>query len=133
MEMSYADAKIIRESLPKLEIQIHKGVLTILCLLLLKRKTMYGYELTREVKNTTENIIIVREGTLYPILHRLEKRGLIESIWEKSSKGPPRRIYKLTNFGDQILKEVIRKYGKIFNKMIILAQKNYGKLWKGEK
>ncbi len=94
---------------------------------------MYGYELTREVKNTTENIIKVREGTLYPILHRLEKRGLIESIWEKSSKGPPRRIYRLTNFGDQILKEVIKKYGRIFNKMIILAQKNYGKLWKGEK
>ncbi len=119
--------QIVKEYFPKIQIQVHKGILTILCLLLLKKKAMYGYELTREVKNTTENIVKVREGTLYPILHRLEERGLIESVWEKSLKGPPRRIYKLTNFGDQILKEVIKKYGKIFKKMIILAQKNYGK------
>lgn len=54
--------------------EILKGSLEIILLSLLKNKDMYGYEISKEIKNITENVLILGEGTLYPALKRLKEK-----------------------------------------------------------
>lgn len=61
--------------------EILKGSLEIILLSLLKNKPMYGYEISKTIKNLTENELTIGEGTLYPALKRLEERQLIENYF----------------------------------------------------
>nr|WP_015141736.1 helix-turn-helix transcriptional regulator [Clostridium perfringens]AFV15160.1 Transcriptional regulator, PadR family [Clostridium perfringens] len=54
--------------------EILKGSLEIILLSLLKNKDMYGYEISKEIKNITDNVLILGEGTLYPALKRLKEK-----------------------------------------------------------
>ena len=64
-----------------LDREILKGSLEIILLSLLKNKPMYGYEISKTIKNLTENELTIGEGTLYPALKRLEERQLIENYF----------------------------------------------------
>ncbi len=88
--------------------QFKKGVLEIIILQFLKSKEMYGYELTSLLNNRSE-ILEIKEGTLYPILYRLEDDKLIEGKWEhlnsKESRGVPKKYYCITEKGILVLNE----------------------------
>lgn len=53
---------------------------------------MYGYELVKEMGSRSGNELQMKEGTLYPSLHKLERQGYISSYWEKQEKGPTANI-----------------------------------------
>lgn len=59
----------------------------------------YGYEIARAIERASSGQLLAQEGTLYPALHRLEKRGLLEAEWGTSPEGRPRKHYKLTALG----------------------------------
>ena len=59
----------------------------------------YGYEIARAIEQSSGGQLLAQEGTLYPALHRLEKRGLLEAEWGLSSEGRERKHYKLTALG----------------------------------
>ena len=61
----------------------------------------YGFELTRELAGADG--LVTSEGTVYPLLARLRHEGLVETTWQESSQGPPRRYYRLTAEGRQAL------------------------------
>lgn len=84
--------------LAKYEVELRRGasVLAVLCAL---RRPQYGYSL-RQALN--ENGMPIEEGTLYPLLRRLEGQGLLESEWLVSD-GPPRRYYQLSVAGHALL------------------------------
>ena len=82
--------------------QFKKGVLELCVLSLLKDSDRYGYEL---VSTISENIQI-SEGTIYPLLRRLQKDGNVTTYLQESSGGPPRKYYKLTENGTQIEKQL---------------------------
>lgn len=65
----------------------------------------YGYELCEVIKRKTEGQLKFAEGTIYPLLHELEKKGLVESKWRVSSDEPHRKYVKLTAEGKKILKQ----------------------------
>lgn len=69
-------------------------------LALVSGEPRYGYELVSELSAAG---LIASEGTLYPLLSRLRKEGLVETTWQESSGGPPRRYYSLTPQGTQAL------------------------------
>jgi len=72
--------------------ELLKGTLSTIVLALLKeRGKMYGYEITREVKERTEGKILIKEGSLYPALHRLQADGFVTT--EELSLGKRTRIY----------------------------------------
>lgn len=80
--------------------EILKGSLEIILLSLLKNKDMYGYEISKEIENITENVLILGEGTLYPALKRLKEKNLIQDYFiETNSSKKKRKYYKITEAG----------------------------------
>jgi PadR family transcriptional regulator, regulatory protein PadR len=81
--------------------QIYKGSLTAVILKLLKDQgRMYGYEITRKVEELTSGDLVITEGALYPLLHKLEADGLVEAELVTTGKRP-RKYYILTEKGQR--------------------------------
>lgn len=92
----------------KYEQQIKKGVFEILVLKLLEKEEKYGYQLINELKNKSNQMFILKEGTLYPILYRMEDDGLVISRWsEPKGKEVSRKYYAITESGKQVLSEML--------------------------
>lgn len=81
--------------------QLRKGVLELAVLNALAREALYGYDLVRSLGGTKG--LGIAEGTIYPLLSRLKKEGLVESYLEDSSEGPARKYYRLTRTGRRML------------------------------
>ena len=82
-----------------------KGGLALLLLATLRDGPAHGYALARTIERRTENALQLREGTLYPALHALERDGLILSAWETPAGGRERKVYRLTQAGEKKLDE----------------------------
>ena len=74
-----------------------------LILSLLSKGETYGYAIIQDVKKLSENKIEWTDGMLYPVLHRLEDRGLIKSRWAESETGRKRKYYSLKEDGKKAL------------------------------
>ena len=80
--------------------QLKKGVLEMLVLKLICREATYGYELLSRLKEGSGGMFVLKEGTLYPILYRLEDEGLIAASWTAGEgKVAPKKIYTATEKG----------------------------------
>lgn len=85
--------------------ELLKGSTALIILQLLAEKDLYGYQLVKEMEQRSEYQLQVKEGTLYPALHKLEQNGYIVSYWQEQEKGPARKYYRLTSEGQQTLQE----------------------------
>ncbi len=81
--------------------QMRKGILDFIILLVISRGPVYASDILNELK---KNRLIVVEGTIYPLLSRLKNYGLLRYDWQESKSGPPRKYYKLTEKGEEMLK-----------------------------
>ena len=80
--------------------QLKKGVLELLVLQTICRGPTYGYELISQLGSRSGGLFTLKEGTLYPILYRLEDDGLIKAVWQQESgRATPRKIYSATEKG----------------------------------
>jgi PadR family transcriptional regulator PadR len=79
--------------------ELLKGSLDLMLLALLSREPMYGYQIVREVQVRSAEALRLREGSLYPALHRLEQAGLIEGYWQPRQDGADRRYYRISGAG----------------------------------
>jgi PadR family transcriptional regulator, regulatory protein PadR len=77
--------------------QMRRGTLQYCVLSLLADEERYGFDLVRGLGETDG--MVTSEGTIYPLLSRLRRDGLVESTWQESPAGPPRRYYRLTDSG----------------------------------
>lgn len=92
---------------PKYEQQMKKGVLEMLVLKLLSEKEKYGYQLISELKEKSDGMFLLKEGTLYPILYRLEDEELVVSRWsEPKGKEVSRKYYVVTEKGIEVLTQL---------------------------
>ncbi|MDP4144767.1 MAG: PadR family transcriptional regulator [Bacillota bacterium] len=87
----------------KINKELLKGSTATLVLGLLDKEPMYGYQLIKEISLKSNGVFELKEGTLYPILHDLEKINIIESYWNESSEGRKRKYYKITKEGKNLL------------------------------
>lgn len=92
--------------------QMRKGVLELCILSILSKGDAYPTEIIEKLKETK---LVVVEGTLYPLLTRLKNTGLLTYRWEESTSGPPRKYYKLTEIGDQYLKDLQLSWQELVN------------------
>ena len=76
-----------------------QGTLDMLILKALSRGPIHGYDVVRWIHETTEDLLRVEEGSLYPALHRLERRGWIQAEWGVSENNRKARYYELTKAG----------------------------------
>jgi PadR family transcriptional regulator, regulatory protein PadR len=77
--------------------QMRRGTLQYCVLSLLADEERYGFDLVRGLSEMDG--MVTSEGTIYPLLSRLRRDGLVESTWQESPSGPPRRYYRLTTAG----------------------------------
>lgn len=84
--------------------ELLKGSTHLLILSILKKEDLYGYRIIRELECASENAFEMTEGTLYPILHALEKEGALESYWHEID-GRSRKYYHITKKGLKMLAE----------------------------
>ena len=94
--------------------QFRKGLLPMFVFIILEKKKCYGYELIQDIK--VEFDIDVGEGTLYPLLVRLAKEGLLTHQWEEQLSGIPRKYYSISTEGKSTLTTMKKYAGLIFKK-----------------
>ena len=90
-------------NLENTQVQMRKGILEYCILHIISRGEVYASDMLNEL--TSAKIMVV-EGTLYPLLTRLKKAGLVEYKWIESNSGPPRKYYKLTSNGTNFLEKL---------------------------
>lgn len=81
--------------------QVRRGLVEFCILESISKQPMYGYDLLVYLEQW--DIISITEGTLYPLLRRLQKEEYIVSYWQESDAGPPRKYYQLTKKGEELL------------------------------
>jgi PadR family transcriptional regulator PadR len=81
--------------------QMRRGTLQYCVLAVLAASERYGFDLVRSLAEVDG--MVTSEGTIYPLLSRLRRDGLVESTWRESPSGPPRRYYRLTEGGREAL------------------------------
>jgi PadR family transcriptional regulator PadR len=81
--------------------QMRRGTLEYCVLALLREEERYAFDLVRTLGQYDG--MVTSEGTIYPLLSRLRRDGLVTTTWEESPSGPPRRYYRLTAKGDRAL------------------------------
>ena len=84
--------------------QLRKGLLELCILNVVGRARVYGYDIVKQLRGI--DTLVVREGTVYPILSRLRRDGLVAASLEESSEGPARKYYELTERGERLLEEM---------------------------
>jgi PadR family transcriptional regulator PadR len=90
--------------------QLRRGVLEYCVLALLRDGPRYGVELVRELGSA--DAMVTSEGTIYPLLSRLRRDELVETSWQESPSGPPRRYYALTADGRRALAEFTAEWAR---------------------
>ena len=97
----------------KLSKELLKGSTDMLVLSILENESMYGYQMIKKLREKSNNIFNLQEGTLYPILHNLELKGYITSYWD-TTNSKKRKYYTITKDGKKYLKEKKEEW-KIFS------------------
>ena len=91
-----------------LERELKRGTLEMLLLRILADEPTYGYELLSRLRRRSGGRFQIKEGTLYPVLYRLEDAGWVVPEWDPPARGVPRKIYRLTEDGRERVGELTR-------------------------
>ena len=80
--------------------QMRKGFIAYCVLKVCSKKPVYTSDIINDLRDAE---LVVVEGTIYPLLSRLQKEGLLNHEWQESEQGPPRKYYRITNFGREVM------------------------------
>ena len=94
----------------QLATQLRKGFLAYCVLKVCSSQPQYTGDIITRLR---EAEMVVVEGTIYPLLSRLQKDGLLTHEWQESEQGPPRKYYKTTSYGDQVADQVSKKVSQL--------------------
>lgn len=99
--------------------ELLKGSIDILLLSLLVDKDCYGYEMTKKLRQLSNDTYSMNEGTLYPALKRLEGKDCVSSYWSEEQDGNRRKYYSITDTGRKVLTDKLKSWkqiGQLINK-----------------
>jgi PadR family transcriptional regulator, regulatory protein PadR len=89
---------------------LYVGTLDVLILKALSWGPMHGYGVGRWIRQTTEDVLAVQEGALYPALHRLHRRGWLDDEWGVTETGREAKYYRLTPVGRRQLRSEVERW-----------------------
>ena len=101
-------------------IAIRKGLLEFLVLQIIAAEKVYAADILKQLSATE---FATQEGTLYPLLSRMRREGLLDYEWQESEAGPPRKYYMLTAEGRERLSETLEYWNRINETVNKLGQK----------
>ncbi|GKU26326.1 PadR family transcriptional regulator [Clostridium folliculivorans] len=107
--------------------ELMRGSIDILLLSLIEKEDLYGYEIAKKLKEKSNELYSMGEGTLYPALQRLEKKELIHSYWSSSENGGRRKYYRITENGRKRLSQKLSEWDSL-NKLINTCREGFS--WK---
>jgi PadR family transcriptional regulator PadR len=90
--------------------ELKRGSLELIVLHLLASREAYGYEIVTKLTEQTNGALGVTDGTLYPVLYRLERAGFVDVRWETLKRGVPRKYYRLTDAGRAELERLTHEW-----------------------
>jgi PadR family transcriptional regulator PadR len=93
-----------------IERELKRGSLELIVLHLLSSGEAYGYEIVTKLSERTQGALEITDGTLYPVLYRLERGGFVTVRWETPQRGVPRKYYRLTREGGVELRRLSREW-----------------------
>ena len=93
-----------------IERELKRGSLELIVLHLLAPGEAYGYEIVSKLTAQTNGALEVTDGTLYPVLYRLERNGFLTVRWETPDRGMPRKYYRLTDAGREELAQLTHEW-----------------------
>ena len=99
-----------RDDRRSIERELKRGSLELIVLHLLAPGEAYGYEIASKLAERTNNALEVTDGTLYPVLYRLESAGFVAVRWETQARGVPRKYYRLTESGRRELEQLRQEW-----------------------
>ncbi|MDN4166473.1 PadR family transcriptional regulator [Cytophagales bacterium LB-30] len=108
-------------NLENTQVQMRKGILEFCILHVISRGEVYASDMIEEL--TAAKIMVV-EGTLYPLLTRLRKAGLVDYKWVESQSGPPRKYYTLTAEGRTFLQSLTETWNELMDSTQQIINKN---------
>ncbi|WP_226086551.1 PadR family transcriptional regulator [Mesobacillus sp. S13] len=103
--------------------QMLKGILDGCLLSIIKEGEIYGYELAAKLESYGFHSF--SEGTIYPLLLRMQKEGLVSTTLRKSTAGPKRKYYSLTEKGEQELEQFILRWAQLSSSVNNVLNKGY--------
>jgi len=106
----------------EIDTQFLKGSISLLLLHLLSRGEPYGYEILQEASRRSANAFDLKEGTVYPALHQLEKKGQIKSEWRTAENGRSRKYYSLTPKGKKTVVAYERQWQHLTGAMAAILE-----------
>ena len=104
-----------RDYVEKFESEINRGISTLCILSIIKQvevKGIHGYGILKELQEQTNDTLVIEEGTLYPLIRKLEKASLLES-WKSEVDGRKRKLYRMTENGEKIYNHLSGFYSKL--------------------
>lgn len=102
------------------------GMVETLILDVVSRGPNYGYQIARTVMGQSQGYFELKEGSLYPALHRLERQKLLSSFWENTSEGRRRKFYRLTPTGRKELKAKLQDWDAFCSGVNGVLKADYG-------
>lgn len=90
--------------------ELLKGSIDLLLLSLIAQKDEYGYELAKKIREKSNEVYEIGEGTLYPALKRLETQKAVESYWGDANEGGRRKYYRITKAGRGLLQDKMKDW-----------------------
>jgi transcriptional regulator len=87
-----------------------QGTLDLLILKVVAQGPLHGYGIAQKILLTSKEMLQVQQGSLYPALHRLQRKGLLKSEWKESGNGPMAKFYSLTAAGRKQLQEEMAQW-----------------------
>jgi PadR family transcriptional regulator PadR len=94
-------------------IELLQGTLDMLILKTLQWGEQHGYGISQSIRATSNEVLQVETGSLYPALHRLERQGWVKSEWKKSDSNQRAKFYKITPLGKQQLASDYERWGRM--------------------
>jgi PadR family transcriptional regulator PadR len=107
--------------------ELRRGSLELIVLHVLAPAEAYGYEIVTMLASRTDGVLAVTDGTLYPVLYRLERAGLVAVRWETPERGVPRKYYRLTDAGRAELERLKHEWTTFVTAMAQLLANEEGK------
>ena len=105
---------MVTAKIERLDGQLLKGLLDTLVLRVLDEADNYGFGILQRVSDQLGgDDTLLRDATLYPLLHRLEAKDLVESYFQPGQRGTPRKYYRITSTGRTLLKERVAEWQRV--------------------
>lgn len=107
-----------------IERELKRGSLELIVLHLLSPAEAYGYEIVSKLTEQTNGSLAITDGTLYPVLYRLERNGYVSVRWETPERGVPRKYYRLTDTGREELARLTHEWTSFAKAMAKLLRQS---------